>query len=57
MDEKKMGIDVDHFRMALQSICDCYGEEAMKPIPLYKKSRAQVEKRDEERSKEGPCAN
>jgi len=57
MEQRGETADFENFRMVLQSICDCYGEEAMKPIPLFKKSRVQEEGRSGAAAGEEPLAS
>ena len=57
MEQRRETADFENFRMALQSICDCYGEEAMKPIPLFKRSRVQAGERSGAAAGEEPLAS
>ena len=57
MEQRRETADFENFRMALQSICDCYCEEAMKPIPLFKKSRVQEEGRSGAAAGKEPLAS
>lgn len=57
MEQRRETADFENFRMVLQSICDRYGEEAMKPIPLFKKSRVQAGERSGAAAGEEPLAS